>query len=162
MYASIATVPSTNFQQDFKKFKVSKWACFWQLLSQPDPSYVCTCIHVHVIINFIEAMMCDVGDKYYCSKRLPTFKSDSRFSNPLSYIQQNHSQVFNVPHPLLLKDDSQHGYVTSSHLRSKEFISIHKPCIPHSTHSRDTTKRTLVYIQMQHRKVVAHQTSTTL
>ena len=36
-------------------------------------------------------------------------------------------------------------YVTSSHLRSKEFISIHKPCIPHS---RDTTKCTPVYIQM--------------
>ena len=29
--------------------------------------------------------------------------------------------------------------VTSSHLRSKEFISVHKPCIPHS---RDTTKCT--------------------
>ena len=41
--------------------------------------------------------------------------------------------------------------VTSSHLRLKEFINIHKPCIPHS---RDTTKCTPVYIQMQHRKVV--------
>ena len=36
-------------------------------------------------------------------------------------------------------------HVTSSHLRSKEFISIHKVCIPHS---KDTTKCTLVYIQM--------------
>ena len=35
--------------------------------------------------------------------------------------------------------------LTSSHLRSKEFISIHKPCIPHSG---DTTKCTPVYIQM--------------
>ena len=48
-------------------------------------------------------MVCDVGDEYYCSKRLPAFKSDLRFSNPLSYIQLNHSKVFNVPHPLLLK-----------------------------------------------------------
>ena len=35
--------------------------------------------------------------------------------------------------------------VTSSHLRSKELISIHKSCIPHS---RDTIKCTPVYIQM--------------
>ena len=36
--------------------------------------------------------------------------------------------------------DTSH-YVTSSHLRSKEFINIHKPCMPHS---RDTTKCTPV------------------
>ena len=36
-------------------------------------------------------------------------------------------------------------YVTFSHFRPKEFISTHKSCIPHS---RDTTKRTVVYVQI--------------
>jgi len=43
-------------------------------------------------------------------------------------------------------------YVTLSHLRSKEFQRIHKPCIPHH---RDTSKCTPVYIQMYPGKVVA-------
>jgi len=42
--------------------------------------------------------------------------------------------------------------VTLSHLRSKEFQKIHKPRIPHH---RDTSKCTLVYIQMYPGKVVA-------
>jgi len=47
-------------------------------------------------------------------------------------------------------------YVTLSHLRSKEFQRIHKPCIPHH---RDTFKCTLVYIEMYPGKVVALQKS---
>ena len=50
-------------------------------------------------------------------------------------------------------------YVTLSHLRSKEFISIHKPCIPNS---RDTTKCTPVYNSDVARESGEHQTSTTL
>ena len=44
--------------------------------------------------------------------------------------------------------------VTLSHLRSKEITSIHKPCIPHSTDSRATTKCKLVYIRILPGKVV--------
>jgi len=47
-------------------------------------------------------------------------------------------------------------YVTLSHLRSKEFQRIHKPCIPYH---RDTSKCTLVYIEMYPGKVVALQKS---
>ena len=58
--------------------------------------------------------------------------------------------------------DGLNKYVTLSHLRSKE-ISIHKPCIPHFTDSRATTKCKPVYI---HSDVAwesgAHQTCTTL
>jgi len=46
--------------------------------------------------------------------------------------------------------------VTLSHLRSKEFQRIHKPCIPHH---RDTFKCTPVYIEMYPGKVVALQKS---
>ena len=45
-------------------------------------------------------------------------------------------------------------YVTLSHLRSKEFQRIHKPCIPHH---RDTSQCTPVYIEMYPGKVVALQ-----
>ena len=30
-------------------------------------------------------------------------------------------------------------YVTLAHLRSKEITGTHKPCIPHSNNSRDTS-----------------------
>ena len=43
-------------------------------------------------------------------------------------------------------------YVTLSHLRSKEFQRIDLPCIPQH---RETSKCTLVYIEMYPRKVVA-------
>ena len=43
-------------------------------------------------------------------------------------------------------------YITLSHLRSKEFLRIHLPCIPLY---RETSKCTPVYIEMYPRKVVA-------
>ena len=41
-----------------------------------------------------------------------------------------------------------YGYVTLSHLRSKEITGIHKPCIPHSNDSSATTEYKPVCIQM--------------
>ena len=80
--------------------------------------------------------------KYYINVVTQTCSgfSVTDISSDAVHPQKSCIYISQTPHCML-----QHINVTFSHLRSKEFISVHKSCVPHS---RDTTECTLVYIQM--------------